>query len=246
MKVYYLIYLVLIILFNANIAKSEVVNTNYKLNLKLLGTYIKIGEINSVLTIDKDNYILEYNLQSEKLVNIISSVTGEGKVTGKIIDKRLLPEKYYYTYTRKNKTKTTTIEFEDSNVIAANVVPSYEKSKLTPINDTMLLNVIDPTTSLVIIGSYFLNDECSIGYNIFDGKRRYNLNYSDIYEKDIYKVCTLKQEKLGGFKIKEDKDLFAPAQQIDSYFKKIDEEYIIEKMITKTKFFEILINISIY
>ena len=73
------------------------------------------------------------------------------------------------------------------------------------------------------MGDYYLNENCSIDYRIFDGKRRYNLTYTSIEEKDPYKVCTLQRQKLGGFK-KDGNDRssnpFASADQIDAYFLK--------------------------
>ena len=73
MKVYYFIYVVFIILFNSNIAKSEIIQTIYELKLEVLGLNVKIGQINSTIEIDNDAYTLKYDLKSENL-----TITGLG------------------------------------------------------------------------------------------------------------------------------------------------------------------------
>jgi hypothetical protein len=92
-----------------------------------------------------------------------------------------------------------------------------------------------------------LNKECTNSYRIFDGKRRYNLNYTNKFTKGDYTICRLTQKKIGGFKLSSDNnDIFKPAQEIDTYYKKIDNEYILEKIITKNNFSNLLIEVSYF
>ena len=240
--------LLLLIIIPSSILKAEVQNISYYLHLNILGVPIKIGEITSYFEKTDGEYRLEYDLKSESLVQLISPTKGIGKINGKYINSKLIPEYYNYTYERKGKIKSTNIEFLDSNVINSEVIPPFEKSKLTPVNEPMLKNVIDPSTGIILMGDYHLNDNCSIDYRIFDGKRRYDLTYTSIEEKDSYKVCTLQRQKLGGFK-KDGNDSssnpFASADQIDAYFLKKDEKYIIDKFVTKSDSAELIINVTI-
>ena len=48
------------------------------------------------------------------------------------------------------------------------------------------------------MGDYHLNENCSTDYRIFDGKRRYDLIYTGIEEKDTHKVCTLQRQNMDG------------------------------------------------
>ena len=228
--------------------KAEVQNIKYDLHLRVLGVQVKIGEIKSYFEITDDDYKLEYDLKSENLVQLISPTKGVGKINGKYINSKLIPENYNYTYERKGKIKSTNIEFIDSNVINTEVIPPFEKLKLTPVNDSMLRNVIDPSTGIILMGDYELNENCSIEYKIYDGKRRYNLTYTSIIEKDSYKICTLQRLKLGGFK-KDGNDSnsspFASADKIDAYFTKKNKKYIIDKFITKSESAELIINVTI-
>ena len=240
--------LILFIFIPSSILKAEVQNINYYLHLNILGVPVKIGEIISYFEITDEEYKLKYDLKSENLIQLISPTKGIGKINGKYINSQLIPENYNYTYERKGKIKSTNIEFLDSNVINSEVIPPFEKSKLTPVNESMLKNVIDPSTGIILMGDYHLNENCSSDYRIFDGKRRYDLIYTSIVEKDSYKVCTLQRQKLGGFK-KDGNDSssnpFASADQIDAYFLKKDEKYIIDKFVTKSDSAKLIINVTI-
>ena len=240
--------LLLFIFIPSSMLKAEVQNINYYLHLNILGVPVKIGEIISNFEITEEEYKLKYDLKSENLIQLISPTKGIGKINGKYINSKLIPENYNYTYERKGKIKSTNIEFLDSDVINSVVIPPFEKSKLTPVTDPMLQNVIDPSTGIILMGDYQLNDNCSIDYRIFDGKRRYDLIYNSVVEKDPYLICTLQRHKLGGFK-KAGNDSgsnpFASADQIEAYFLKKDEKYIIDKFITKSDSAELIINVTI-
>ena len=111
----------------------------------------------------------------------------------------------------------------------------------------MLIDVIDPITGIIYISNYELNKECTNNYKIFDGKRRYNLTYTNKFKKDGYIICRLTREKIAGFKVSNDKnDVFKPAQIIDAYYKKINDTYILEKIITKNNFSNLLIEVNYF
>ena len=252
MKLYYYIFLVFIIFSKQTYAKIENTNINYKLKLSILGVQIKIGEINSYLEFKDNDYSLKFSLASENLVNIVTSINGEGNVKGKVKNLYLYPEDYQYEYTKKKKkkkkkNKNTQILFYNSNVSSSSTIPKFDKNKLTPITDDMLNDVIDPVTAIIYLGNYTLSKECTNSYRIFDGKRRYNLNYTNKFTKGDYTICRLTQKKIGGFKLSSDNnDIFKPAQEIDTYFKTIDNEYILEKIITKNNFSNLLIEVSYF
>ena len=247
MKLYHYIILVFIIIPNHLFAKSEIINTNYELKLKIFGVPVKIGEINSFLTFENSNYSLNFQLYSDKLVNMITSIDGAGKVSGTMNNSILYPKNYQYTSVRKKKIKNTTILFNNSTVTSSKTIPEFDKGKLSPISDEMLVGTIDPVTAIIYMSNYKLNNKCSIDYKIYDGKRRYDLHYTDIINEGEYTVCRLSQKKIAGFKLKDKKnDIFKPAQQIETYYKKINNGYVLKKIITKSKFSEILIDVNYF
>ena len=247
MKLYYYIILVFIIFPSYSFADTKKINANYELKLKILGVPVKIGEINSYLTFGVDNYSLNFELFSDKFVNIITSINGVGKVSGMMNGSILYPKDYQYTYIKKKKTKKTKILFDNSTVIFSETSPTFDKNKLSPISDEMLIGTIDPITAIIYMSDYDLSNKCTINYKIYDGKRRYDLSYIDIVYEGEYVICKLMQKKIGGFKSKDKKnDIFKPAQKIESYYKNVNNEYILEKIITKNKYSDILIDVNYF
>jgi hypothetical protein len=45
----------------------------------------------------------------------------------------------------------------------------------------MLKNVIDPITAIIYMVNHEFNNGCTVNYRIYDGKRRYDLQYLDKY-----------------------------------------------------------------
>ena len=246
-KLYYYIILVFIIFPSYLFAESKNINTNYELKFKVLGVPVKIGEINSYLTFNVNNYSLNFELYSDKLVKIITSIDGVGKVSGMMNNSILYPKDYQYTYVKKKKTKKTKILFNNSTVIFSETNPNFDKNKLSPLSDEMLIGTIDPITAIIYMSDYNLNNKCTVSYKIYDGKRRYDLSYFDIVHEGDYIICKLIQKKIGGFKLKDkESDIFKPAQKIETYYKNVNNEYILEKIITKNKYSEILINVNYF
>ena len=245
MKLYYYIILVFTIFTNLSYAKTEDYNIIYKLSLKSFGLSINLGEINSHFNFKNEKYTLEFTLASNNLVNIIAPIFGNGKVIGLIENSSLYPMSYQYKYTRKEKTKNTEILFDKSKILFSKTIPEYDKSKLTPISSEMLQDVIDPITAIIYMGKHEFNNGCSKDYRIYDGKRRYDLKYIDKFEENGYLVCKLLQNKIGGFKLNDNEaDTFKPAQEIITYFEIIDNQYILRKIITKSRFARIKIDLE--
>ena len=245
MKIKNFICLVFITIISINSSIAEDLDINYTLFIKIFGTEIKIGQIYSNMKINKDKYQLFFTLESEKLINFIKPINGNGNVYGKIDNLILTPTSYEYNYIKKNIIKNTKIQFNNSNVITSITIPSFDKNKLSPIDNDTLVNVIDPITAIIYLGDYNLNKKCTVSYRIYDGKRRYNLKYTKLFNKDGYKICRLTQERIGGFKLKDKQNsAFEPAQEIDTYFKEINDKYLLKKIISKNKFSNILIDVN--
>ena len=245
MKLYYYIILVFTIFINLSHAKTDNSNIIYKLSLETFGLSVNLGEINSHFNYNDEKYSLHFTLTSNNLVNIIAPIFGSGKVNGLIENSSFYPMSYQYKFTRKEKTKNTEILFDKYKILFSKTIPKFDKNKLTPISSKMLQNVIDPITAIIYMGNHEFNNGCSKDYRIYDGKRRYDLKYTDKYEENGYLVCKLLQYKIGGFKLNDNKvDTFKPAQEIITYFEIIDGLYILRKIVTKSKFARIKIDLD--
>ena len=176
---------------------------------------IPVMNIDTFLEIEDDNYEYKFSIRTNNVVDFINKVNGDGSIIG-VIDQFYKPLHYKYKYTRKEKEKFVEIKYSDTSISELNLIPQPDKNKLTKIEDSMLINTIDPSSFFLNILNYENINDCEKTFRVFDGKRRYDV----IFTKDdkiisnnlIY--CKANQIKLGGYKIGEDEDVFASSDYI--------------------------------
>ncbi len=153
----------------------------------------------------KDNdYNLQFNLSSQNnLIGFLTDETnGEGFSRGKIDKKEFLAKSYEYIEQKENSSKKYSIDFNDPNNIKGNRIPSYDKSKLTPINSNMLIDVIDPALIFYNLANFINLENCNKNFRIYDAKRRLDLFITKISEDTNSIKCLITSNKIGGYKIK--------------------------------------------
>lgn len=188
---------------------------------------IDIMEINTELKIHEDNFNYIFDIKSKNIVKFLNEVNGIGSVEGKIFANKYIPSHYTYSYKRKEKNKYVEIVYKENKIEKIVVKPSYDKSKLTPLTDKMLEKTIDPPTFFLSILNYKNLNNCQETFNVFDGKRRYNVifNKLDTSSNDLIE-CSANQIKIGGYKDKEN-DVFAASDFIKIvYDKKEDNKFL--------------------
>lgn len=170
---------------------------------------IKIMEIYTELKTEDDNFDYIFDIRSLNIVKFINEINGKGIVKGKIVDNDYIPSKYTYSYSRKEKSKYVEIIYEDNYIKKLVVTPEYDESNLTPLTNKMLEKTIDPPTFFLSILDYKKINNCQKIFRIFDGKRRYNVEFNKSSKSsDNLIECEARQIKLGGYKKKEN-DVFA-------------------------------------
>ena len=186
---------------------------------------IPVMSIDTVLTIDGDNYEYNFSIRTNNIVDFINKVNGDGSIVG-VINEFYKPIHYKYRYTRKDKEKFVEIKYNDSIISELNLIPEPDKNKLTKIEDDMLINTIDPSSFFLNILNYENVNECDNTFKIFDGKRRYDVLFTkaDKTISDNLIYCKANQIKLGGYKIDDDEDVFASSDYIKVIYKNNDEK----------------------
>ena len=180
---------------------------------------IEVMEINTNLEKNKESFFYSFKIQSKKIVEFINPVNGEGEVRGSIED-IYKPSEYKYDYIRKNKKRMVQIIYDGPRIKKVTVEPDYNKSELSPITGDMLLDTIDPSTFFLNVLELENLKDCNFTFRVFDGKRRYDIQFFqklENEEKDTI-TCKAKQIKLGGYKKKET-DVFASSETIDVIYK---------------------------
>ena len=177
---------------------------------------IAVMEIATIFNIQDGKYTYEFNIKSKNIVEFIDQVNGKGEVDG-FVNKIYQPINYRYKYTRKKKEKYVEINYANNKVNNIFVTPEYNKSELSPVSKDMLLDTIDPSSFFLNLLDYTKTGECKNKFKVFDGKRRYDVIFTEIIrnKKNGTIECMANQIKLGGYKEDEKvSDIFADSDYI--------------------------------
>ncbi len=185
-----------------------------------------IYKISYEMIIENNDYNLEFKLSSQD--NIIKFITdetsGKGFSKGEISEKTFIPKNYQYIEKKENSLKKYLIDFNDPNNIKGMRIPSYDKSKLTPIDNKMLVNVLDPALIFYKLTNFLGLKDCSRNFKIYDAKRRLDLLVTKISENQEGFKCLITSKKIGGYKIKNKINPLEIPYEMFIEFKYIEEE----------------------
>ena len=194
--------------------------------------------------IENDNiYEIKFELLSTNGVsNILTDkIEGFGFSNGDIINGEHIPRKYQYIENKKDSKKEYYIEFNDENSANGSRIPTYDKSKLTPIDEDMLINVIDPALAFFKLSNLSMLNECNKTIQIYDAKRRFDLNISNFKKNENTVKCSIKSKKIGGYKIKEKLNPLELPYEMIIEFENINDTYKLNSIIGKNQYFTVSI-----
>ena len=164
-----------------------------------------IYKLSYEMIIENNNYNLEFKLSSQD--NIIKFITdetsGKGFSKGEIHKKTFIPKNYQYIEKKENSLKKYLIDFNDPNNIKGMRIPSYDKSKLTPIDNKMLVDVFDPALIFYKLVNFLDLNNCKKNLKVYDAKRRLDLLITKMSEDQNSFKCLITSKKIGGYKIKD-------------------------------------------
>ena len=190
---------------------------------------VSVMEITTSLNVKNHKYFYDFSIKSKNIVEFINQVNGNGEVDG-VIDNIYRPTNYSYKYTRKKKEKY--VEMSYSNDVVEKIInlPKIDKLQLTDVSDDMLIGTIDPSSFFLNLLEYNKTEKCKNKFKIFDGKRRYDVVFTNI-KKNINNnsiECEASQIRLGGYKKNEKvSDVFAASDYIKViYSEKNNNEFL--------------------
>ncbi len=211
------IYLCLFLVFCSSYTLADTIDLERKFNIyaKLpLVPKVSVMEIATSLNIKNQKYFYDFSIKSKNIVEFINQVNGNGQVDG-VIDNIYRPTNYLYKYTRKKKEKYVEMNYSNNAVEKIINLPKVDKSKLSIVRDDMLVGTIDPSSFFLNLLDYDKTEKCKSKFKIFDGKRRYDVVFTNITENNNSIECEANQIRLGGYK-KDEKvsDVFAASDYI--------------------------------
>ena len=198
---------------NHSLADTKLEEREFILYAKLpIVPKISILHISTILLeIDNSLFELKFNVKTLNIVNYISSINGDGLVLGVIKNNNYYPESYKYEYVRGSKEKSVYLEYSNEKIIKEIFTPQFDKNKLTPITNKQKTNTIDPATLFLRLLDINKINGCNKDIKIYDGKRRYDVIFSDKKFTKHEVECSASQNRIGGYK----KDKIDPLTKAD-------------------------------
>ena len=201
---------IIIILFLFSTEKS--LSAEYYLKYDLFGGGFHLYSINFVNNSNNNTYSVNADIETMGLLNTLSKSQTFIKAEGSVNDDLVNSDYYEYIYNSSKKNKNTIIRFKKNSIPEVFIEPTYYiGNKYSPISKDELINTIDPLTGLYILLLQDNKDLCNEELKIFDGKKRYNIKSQYLsldninenkYSGKAY-ICSLRYEKVGGFKKKD-------------------------------------------
>ena len=211
------IYLCLFLVFCSSYTLADTIDLERKFNIyaKLpLVPKVSVMEIATSLNLKNQKYFYDFSIKSKNIVEFINQVNGNGQVSG-VIDNIYRPTNYLYKYTRKKKEKYVEMSYSNNAVKKIINLPKVDKSQLSIVSDDMLVGTIDPSSFFLNLLDYDKTEECKNKFKIFDGKRRYDVVFTNITKNNNSIECEANQIRLGGYKKDENvSDVFAASDYI--------------------------------
>ena len=164
-----------------------------------------IYKLSYEMIIESNDYNLKFNLSSQdNFIKFLTDETnGKGFSRGKINEKDFISKYYEYIEIKESSKKKYLIDFNDPGGAKGTRIPSYDKSKLTPIEDKMLVDVFDPALIFYKLVNFLDLNNCNKNLRVYDAKRRLDLLITKISEDQSSLKCLITSKKIGGYKIKD-------------------------------------------
>ncbi len=183
------------------------VNANYKINV----AGIDLGFFNFFSKMVEGNYALDGHA---KFSFGFGAYKWKGSINsrGALLFDRAVPGSYKYNFRTKRKTGSVDVRFLKGNVKSVKLVPPRGPSpKIVPLKPAHLKGVFDPMSALIVLSRVQSGNPCQRRIGIFDGKQRFDLEFSYRRRERISEarpsgqprfayVCRVRYRPIAGYK----------------------------------------------
>lgn len=167
-----------------------------------------------------DRYSVASTARTRGWVDWLFGFKGESTTVGSVNGTAARPSRHERVSTWDKGERTVTLTYLDDGKVKFDIAEtrkSDEEHEYSPLEPATLDNTINPITAFVAMSRRLEEGEaCDATFEVFDGKRRYNVMLSDqapkVIEPSKFSVftgeaigCHLEYEKIGGFWIGENK-----------------------------------------
>ncbi len=162
----------------------------------------------------QDRYSVASSAQTQGWMDWLFGYRGEGTTVGSVNGTEARPERHARKSTWDEGERTVKLTYLDGGKVDVKVDEireSSEEHEFSPLDPATLDNTIDPMTAFISMSRRLeAGESCDATFEMFDGKRRYDVTLTDqdakVIEPSDYSVfageaagCHLEFEKIGGF-----------------------------------------------
>ena len=167
--------------------------------LPLLGE-VQVQNIETNFAIINNEFDYSYTVEPTKLIDFFDNKISNGYIKGTIINEEIDPQIYFYQSKKDDFVRTIKFNYLDDKITEINIEPKYDTSKITKVTSEMISESIYPVSMFYLITNYNHIRNCNFTLNIYDGKRRYDLIFSNPIKDEQFFICTITHKKIAGYK----------------------------------------------
>jgi hypothetical protein len=183
---------------------------------------LQIMAVRTTTRFDGDRYQAGTDVRTVGIVALLFPWSAASSAAGERVDGTLRPERYRATGEYRGEQRLTEIEYDASSGMRVRAEPTAEADDRDPVPPALQRATIDPLTAALAAVT-----DCRGTLRVFDGRRRYDLQISDLGDSDtpsarhaLYsgraRHCRAAIQPLAGFWRGSSTD-FQPPTQIDCW-----------------------------
>jgi Protein of unknown function (DUF3108) len=152
-----------------------------------------------------DDYSLAAEAETRFLADLFVDLRSKLEVRGRISAGRYLPQALRVETHRRGADFHTRIDYRTDGAVVAEATPPPTR-EVTPVSPAQMRGTVDQLTAyLVLAHRLSQTGSCALALAIFDGRRRYDLIFSDLPPETIprlaapIQVCGMSRRRIAGF-----------------------------------------------
>lgn len=154
-----------------------------------------------------ETYAITAEAKTRSMADLFLDLHSRLEVRGKVAGDALRPEAMHAETHRRGADFYTRIDYGADGSVKANASPPPMRP-VTPVSAAQMRGTIDQLTAyLALARSLARRGSCTLGLAVFDGRRRYDLNFTDATAESLpgfagtVQVCRMSRLRIAGFPI---------------------------------------------
>ena len=171
-----------------------------------------IFQAKTTIELRRKSYKVVSKSKTDGLLNLLYEWSGQATSNGSFLEWRSVPSLHQNVGKRAGNIRKTVLSYKSGELAFSDIQPPPDLSEVFPIPRGLVKETIDPLTAIVEINRRLEREMgCNATFQVFDGRRRYDLTLADRGELTLKQtpfssfqgkalVCAINVNMLGGHK----------------------------------------------